>query len=81
MRHMVSHGLSERRSLRVIGMSASAYRYEPAHGRRQWRLSYDGLNQLVVRAVPAQEGDPYLVMRRQGLFAWKVTDLQLGRLY
>ena len=30
---MTSHGLSERRSLRVIGMSASAYRYEPAQDR------------------------------------------------
>ena len=30
---MVSHGLSERRSLRVIGMSASAYRHEPAQDR------------------------------------------------
>ena len=53
----------------------------PASSRRQWRLSYVGPNQVVVRAVPAQEGDPYLVMRRQGLFAWKVTDLQLGRLF
>ena len=33
VRHMVSQGLSERRSLRVIGMSASAYRYEPAQDR------------------------------------------------
>jgi len=30
VRHMTSQGLSERRSLRVIGMSASAYRYESA---------------------------------------------------
>lgn len=30
---MVGHGLSERRSLRVIGMSASALRYEPAADR------------------------------------------------
>jgi transposase InsO family protein len=30
VRHMTSQGLSERRSLRVIGMSASAYRYQPA---------------------------------------------------
>ena len=30
VRHMVSRGLSERRSLRVIGMSASALRYKPA---------------------------------------------------
>jgi hypothetical protein len=27
---MISSGLSERRSLRIIGMSASALRYEPA---------------------------------------------------
>jgi putative transposase len=33
LRHMVSQGLSERRSLRVIGMSANAYRYEPTQGR------------------------------------------------
>ena len=33
VRHMINHGLSERRSLRVIGMSASAYRYEPAQDR------------------------------------------------
>ncbi len=30
---MVGCGLSERRSLRIIGMSASAYRYEPAADR------------------------------------------------
>lgn len=30
---MVGCGLSERRSLRVIGMSASAYRYKPAEDR------------------------------------------------
>lgn len=30
VRHMVSHGLSQRRSLRVIRMSPSAYSYEPA---------------------------------------------------
>ncbi len=30
VRDMTSQGLSERRSLRVIGMSASAYRYEAA---------------------------------------------------
>ena len=33
VRHMVRCGLSERRSLRVIGMSASSYRYEPAQDR------------------------------------------------
>jgi putative transposase len=33
VRHMVNCGLSERRSLRVMGMSASAYRYEPTQDR------------------------------------------------
>lgn len=33
VRHMIGCGLSERRSLRVIGMSASALRYEPVHER------------------------------------------------
>ena len=33
VRHMVGCGLSERRSLRVIGMSASALRYEPVSDR------------------------------------------------
>ena len=33
VRHMISRGLSERRSLRIIGMSASALRYEPAADR------------------------------------------------
>ena len=30
VRHTVSHGLSERRCLRVVGMSAGAYRFVPA---------------------------------------------------
>lgn len=33
VRHMTGQGLSERHSLRVMGMSASAYRYEPAADR------------------------------------------------
>ena len=33
VRHMIGSGVSERRSLRIIGMSASAYRYEPAADR------------------------------------------------
>ena len=33
VRHMIDPGLSERRSLRVMGMSGSAYRYEPAQDR------------------------------------------------
>lgn len=33
MRHMNCQGLSERRALRVVGMSPSAYRYQPAADR------------------------------------------------
>jgi len=33
VRYMIEKGLSERRSLRIIDMSASAYRYEPAQDR------------------------------------------------
>ena len=50
-----------------------------AQARRQWRLSYTGLNQAVIRAVPAEEDAPYLVMQRKGLFGWQVVDVQLGK--
>ena len=35
VRHLTDHGLSERHALRVVGMSASAYRYQPAPDRNQ----------------------------------------------
>ena len=54
---------------------------QPAQARRQWRLSYTGLNQAVIRAVPAEEDAPYLVMQRKGLFGWQVGDVQLGKLW
>ena len=54
---------------------------QPAQARRQWRLSYTGLNQAVIRAVPAEEDAPYLVMQRKGLFCWQVVDVQLGKLW
>ena len=53
---------------------------QPAQARRQWRLSYTGLNQAVIRAVPAEEDAPYLVMQRKGLFGWQVVDVQLCKL-
>ena len=53
---------------------------QPAQARRQWRLSYTGLNQAVIRAGPAEEDAPYLVMQRKGLFGWQVVDVQLGKL-
>ena len=54
---------------------------QPAQARRQWRLSYTGLNQAVIRAVPAEEDAPYLVMQRKGLCGWQVVDVQLGKLW
>lgn len=35
VRHLSGNGLSERHALRVVGMSASAYRYQPAPDRNQ----------------------------------------------
>jgi putative transposase len=35
VRHLADRGLSERHALRVVGMSASAYRYQPAPDRNQ----------------------------------------------
>ena len=49
--------------------------------RKQWRLAYDGPNRTVIRSVPEKEGDPYLVMHRMNVFGWKVTDVQLGRIF
>ena len=52
----------------------------PAAKRKPWRLSYQGLDHAVVRTVPFEQGEPYLVMQRRGLFTWKVVDVQLGSL-
>lgn len=35
VRHLTGHGLSERHALRIVGMSASAYRYQPMPDRNQ----------------------------------------------
>lgn len=35
VRHLRGHGLSERHALRVVGMSARAYRYQPMPDRNQ----------------------------------------------
>lgn len=61
--------------------SAPGAQTQPAKPKRQWRLSYTGLNQAVIRAVPAEENAPYLVMQRNGLFGWQVVDVQLGKLW
>ena len=49
--------------------------------RRQWKLSYTAWNRAEIRAVPPEEGAPYLVMQRTGIFGWQVVDVQLGKLW
>ena len=41
-------------------------------------VNYDGYSRVIVKAKDAQDGDPYIVMKREGLFSWKVVDIQLG---
>lgn len=45
VRYMIDMGLSERRSLQVVGMSPSAFRYQPAADRRD-RQSQTGRSAL-----------------------------------
>jgi len=42
-------------------------------------VRYDGWNRVIVQADDYKPGDPYFVLRREGLFSWKVVDLQLGK--
>ena len=76
VRHMVSRGLSERRALRVIGMSASAFRYQPAPDRNH------GLRQRIVALAHRHRrygaGMIYLKLRQDGL---PVNHKRVERLY
>lgn len=45
----------------------------------QGKTRYDGWSRVIVQADDYKQGDPYLVLRREGLFSWKMVDLQLGR--
>lgn len=53
----------------------------PEEPKRPWRLSYVGLNRVVIQRQPVQAGEPYLLMQRRGFFSWQVVDVQLGRLW
>ena len=76
VRHMVSRGLSERRSLRVIGMSASALRYEPA-GDRNCALK-EKIIALAQRYRRYGAGMIYLKLRQAGEI---VNHKRVDRLY
>jgi putative transposase len=73
---LAGHGLCERHALRVIGMSASAYRYQPAPGRNQVLK-----NQIVALAHRHRRygaGMIYLKLRQAGQ---QVNHKRVERLY
>ena len=76
VRHMVGCGLSERRSLRVIGMSASAYRYKPAKDRNG--ALKDKIIALAQRHRRYGAGMIYLKLRQAGEI---VNHKRIERLY
>lgn len=76
VRHMVGRGLSERRALRVVGMSASALRYQPAPDRNH------ELRQRIVALAQRHRrygaSMIYLKLRQEGL---QVNHKRVDRLY
>ena len=76
VRHMMDCGLSERRSLFVIGMSASAYRYKPAEYRNG--ALKDKIIALAQRHRRYGAGMIYLKLRQAGEI---VNHKRVERLY
>lgn len=76
VRHLAGHGLSERHALRVVGMSASAYRYQPAPDQNQ------GLRDRIVALAHRHRrygaGMIYLKLRQTGM---PVNHKRVERLY
>lgn len=76
VRHLVGQGLSERRALRVVGMSASAFRYRPSPDRNE------SLREEIVRLAHRHRrygsGMIYLKLRQAGL---QVNHKRVERLY
>ena len=73
---MQASGLTERRALRIIGMSASALRYEPAPDRNA--SLRDSIQALAHRHRRYGAEMIYLKLRQQG---WKVNHKRVERLY
>jgi putative transposase len=76
VRHLAGHGLSERHALRIIGMSASAYRYQPAPDRNQ--TLREQIVALAHRHRRYGAGMIYLKLRQAGQ---KVNHKRVERLY
>lgn len=76
VRYMIDRGLSERRALRVIGMSSSSYRYQPSPDRN------DALRQQIVALAHRHRrygsGMIYLKLRQTGMV---VNHKRVERLY
>jgi len=76
VRHLAGRGLSERHALRVVGMSASAYRYEPAPDRNQ--SLREQILALAHRHRRYGAGMIYLKLRQTGQ---RVNHKRVDRLY
>ena len=76
VRHMTGCGLSERRALRVIGMSASAYRYQPGPDRNA--ALREQIVALAQRHRRYGSGMIYLKLRQAGV---RVNHKRVERLY
>ena len=76
VRHMTTRGLSERRALRVIGMSASSLRYQAAPDRNQ--ALREQIVTLAQRHRRYGSGMIYLKLRQAGL---QVNHKRVERLY
>jgi transposase InsO family protein len=76
VRHLAGHGLSERHALRVVGMSASAYRYQPAPDQNQDLR--DRIVALAHRHRRYGAGMIYLKLRQAGM---PVNHKRVERLY
>ena len=76
VRHMTEQGLSERWALRVVGMSASAYRYQPSADRNQ--ALKEQIVALAHRHRRYGAGMIYLKLRQAGVL---VNHKRVDRLY
>lgn len=76
VRSMVTRGLTERRALRVVSMSASALRYRPAPDRNA--ALREEIRALAYRHRRYGAGMIYLKLRQRGL---RVNHKRVERLY
>ena len=76
VRHMTEQGISERRALRVVGMSASAYRYQPVADRNS--ALKEKIVALALRHRRYGAGMIYLKLRQAGEI---VNHKRVDRLY